>query len=216
MPRHISPSILAADFGNLERDIKLINKSKASWLHCDVMDGVFVPNISFGMPVVQMASKISSKPLDVHLMIVEPEKYIEHFCDFGIDILTVHIEACRHVKQAIRQIKDRGVKAGITLKPNTPVNELKDIITEVDVVLVMSVEPGFGGQVFNEHTYQKIQDLKQMLKSTGSDVLIQVDGGVTFQNARKLFDSGVDILITGTTVFKSGDPVQTVDKLLSV
>ena len=216
MPRHISPSILAADFGNLEREIKLINSSNASWLHCDVMDGVFVPNISFGMPVVEMASRISSKPIDVHLMIVEPEKYIEQFCDFGIDILTFHIEACSHVKNAIEQIKSRGVKAGITLKPNTPVSELKDIITEVDVVLVMSVEPGFGGQVFNEHTYQKIQDLKQLLKSTGSNVLIQVDGGITLRNARQLFDSGVDVLITGTTVFKSDDPVQTIDKLLSV
>ncbi len=216
MSRHISPSILAADFGNLEREIKLINDSGASWLHCDVMDGVFVPNISFGMPIVELASRISKKPLDVHLMIVEPEKYIDQFCDFGIDILTIHIEACRHAQNAIKQIRKHGVKAGITLKPHTSIGALKDIIAEVDIVLVMSVEPGFGGQSFIEHTYQKVKDLRQLIQNSNSNALIQVDGGITLQNARKLFDSGVDILIAGTTVFKSNDPVLTIEKLLTV
>ena len=215
MSRHVSPSILAADFGNLEREIKRINTSKASWLHCDVMDGVFVPNISFGMPVVEMAGRISTKPIDVHLMIVEPEKYIDRFCAFGIDILTVHIEACRYAGIALEKIREHNVKAGITLKPGTPVTELSDIIQEVDVVLVMSVEPGFGGQSFIEHTYQKVKDLKQLIQNSNSKALIQVDGGITLQNAGKLFETGADILITGTTVFKSDDPVQTIEKLLN-
>lgn len=216
MSRHISPSILAADFGNLEKEIGLINVSAASWLHCDVMDGVFVPNISFGIPVVEMASRVSKKPLDVHLMIVEPEKYIDRFCKLGIDICTLHIEACSNTFNAIQQIKKHGVKAGITLKPHTPVEVLKDIIGEVDIVLVMSVEPGFGGQSFIETTYQKVKDLKELIYNTHSKALIQVDGGVTIKNARQLFGSGVDILITGTTVFKSDDPVLTINKLINI
>lgn len=216
MSRYISPSILAADFGNLEKEIKLINNSKASWLHCDVMDGVFVPNISFGVPIVKTASRISSKPLDVHLMIVEPEKYIDIFCKLGIDILTIHIETCRNAINAIDKIKKHGIKAGITLKPGTPVETLKDALPGADLVLVMSVEPGFGGQKFLEQTYQKVKELRQLLQKMNTNVLIQVDGGVDFTNARKLFDVGVNILVTGTTVFHSNDPIDTIDKLLAV
>jgi len=216
MVRHVSPSILAADFGNLERDIRLINESRASWLHCDVMDGVFVPNISFGVPVVQMACKISLKPLDVHLMIIEPEKYIDRFCDLGIDILTIHIEACRNIQSALNQIRNRGVKAGVTLKPGTPVETLKDILAEVDLVLIMSVEPGFGGQQFIDNTYRKVNELRALINNTNSRAMIQVDGGIDFTNALKLYKNGVDILITGTTVFKSENPVETIEKLLNV
>jgi ribulose-phosphate 3-epimerase len=216
MTRHVSPSLLAADFGNLERDIRLINSSKASWLHCDIMDGVFVPNISFGIPVVEMAAKISDKPLDVHLMIIEPENYINTFCDIGIDILTIHIEASRNIFEAIKHIKDRGVKAGVTLKPATSIDTLKDIIGKIDLVLIMSVEPGFGGQQFIEHTYRKITNLKSMIMESNSKALIQVDGGIDFMNAGKLYDAGVDILVAGTTVFKSENPIDTIDKLLQV
>ena len=215
MPRYISPSILAADFGNLEKEIRTINNSNASWLHCDIMDGVFVPNISFGMPVVEMASRTSSKPLDVHLMIIEPDKYIDRFCDYGIDILTIHIEACKQPHHAIHRIRERGVKAGITLKPGTSLSAIEEIVPEVDIILVMSVEPGFGGQAFIEHTYKKVADLRNLLNQSGSNAMIQVDGGITLSNAGKLFEAGADILITGTTVFKSEDPVLTINKLLS-
>jgi len=214
MTRHVSPSLLAADFGNLERDIRLINRSKASWLHCDVMDGIFVPNLSFGFPVVEMARRISEKPLDVHLMISEPEKYIDRFCRIGIDILTLHIEASRHIINAITQIQEHGVKAGVTLKPGTSVELLNDVIAAVDVVLVMSVEPGFGGQQFMEHTYQKVRKLKSMITGSASKALVQVDGGIDFTNARKLYDAGVDILVTGTTVFRSANPAETIERLL--
>ena len=216
MPRYISPSILAADFGNLEKEIRTINNSNASWLHCDIMDGVFVPNISFGMPVVEMASRISGKPLDVHLMIIEPDKYIDRFCDYGIDILTIHIEACKQPHHAIHRIRERGVKAGITLKPGTSLSAIEEIVPEVDIILVMSVEPGFGGQAFIEHTYKKVADLRNLLNQSGSNAMIQVDGGITLSNAGKLFEAGADILITGTTVFKSDDPILTINELLSV
>jgi ribulose-phosphate 3-epimerase len=216
MARYVSPSILAADFGNLEREINLINKSEAGWLHCDVMDGVFVPNISFGIPVVEMAGRISTKPLDVHLMIVEPDKYIDRFCGLGIDILTIHLEVCRHLNRAVAQIKEHGVKAGISLNPHTPVEGLSEIIADVDSVLIMSVNPGFGGQKFIENTYHKVLAVKSMINRSNSRALIQVDGGIDFSNARKLFDHGVDILVTGTTVFHSGDPVKCVHDLLSV
>jgi ribulose-phosphate 3-epimerase len=216
MTRYVSPSILAADFGKLEKEITLINRSKAGWLHCDVMDGVFVPNISFGIPVVEMAGRVSSKPLDVHLMIVEPDKYIDRFCSLGIDILTIHLEACRHLNRAIAQIKEHGVKAGISLNPHTPVEGLSEIISNLDNILIMSVNPGFGGQNFIENTYNKVLAVRAMINQSNSKALIQVDGGIDFSNARKLFDHGVDILVTGTTVFHSDDPVKTVDSLLAV
>jgi ribulose-phosphate 3-epimerase len=216
MSRHVSPSILAADFGNLENAIKLINKSEASWIHCDVMDGVFVPNISFGIPVVEMASRVSEKPLDVHLMIVEPDKYIDRFCETGIDILTIHLEACRHLNRAVAQIREHGVKAGISLNPHTPVEGLSEIISEVDIILIMSVNPGFGGQTFIENTYHKVSAVKSLIQQSNSNALIQVDGGIDFSNARRLFDHGVDVLVTGTTVFHSVDPVKTVHDLLVV
>jgi ribulose-phosphate 3-epimerase len=216
MTRHVSPSILAADFGNLEKEIVRINQSEASWVHCDVMDGVFVPNISFGIPVVEMASRVSSKPLDVHIMIIEPDKYIDRFCELGIDILTVHLEACRHLNRCLAQIKEHGVKAGISLNPHTPVEGLSEVIADVDIVLIMSVNPGFGGQKFIENTYHKVTAVKEMILQSNSKALIQVDGGIDLGNARKLFDHGVDILVTGTTVFRSDDPVSTIHKLLTV
>ncbi len=216
MPRHISPSILAADFGNLERDIRLINRSNASSIHCDIMDGVFVPNISFGIPVVEMAGRISEKPLDVHLMIIEPDKYIDRFCELGIAALTIHLEACRHLNRGIAQIKEKGIKAGVSLNPHTPVEGLSEVLAEIDQVLIMSVNPGFGGQKFIENTYHKVAAVKEMIGKFNSHALIQVDGGVDFSNARKLFDCGVDVLVTGTTVFHSKDPIKTIDDLLSV
>jgi len=214
MTRYVSPSILAANFGNLENEIELINHSNAGWLHCDVMDGVFVPNISFGIPVVEMASRVSSKPLDVHIMIIEPEKYIDRFCSLGIDILTIHLEACRHLNRAIAQIKEHGVKAGISLNPHTPVEGLSEVISEVDIVLVMSVNPGFGGQKFIENTYHKVASVKKMIEQSGSKALIQVDGGIDMSNAGKLYDHGVDILVAGTTIFHSNNPGNTIDELL--
>jgi ribulose-phosphate 3-epimerase len=216
MARYISPSILAADFGNLEGEINLINRSNASWLHCDVMDGVFVPNISFGIPVVEMAGKVSKKPLDVHLMIVEPDKYIDRFCNLGIDILTIHLEACRHLNRAIAQIKEHGVKAGISLNPHTPIEGLSEIIADLDMILIMSVNPGFGGQNFIENTFHKIKAVKSLIQQTNSKALIQVDGGINFSNARKLFDHGADVLVAGTTIFHSEDPAKTIDELLAV
>lgn len=216
MNRHISPSILAADFNNLEKEIDRINSSNADWLHCDVMDGVFVPNISIGLPVVEAVSKISQKPIDVHLMIVEPAKYIDRFCNLGIDILTIHQEACKHLQRGIFQIKENGVKAGVSLSPHTPVTTLTDVIAELDLVLIMSVNPGFGGQKLIENTYRKVDELKNLVEKSNSKALIQVDGGVNINNARQLFDSGVNILVTGTTVFKSDDPAKTINELLSV
>lgn len=216
MSRYISPSILAADFNNLENEITKINNSKAGWIHCDVMDGVFVPNISIGLPVIESLTRIAKKPLDVHLMIVEPEKYINSFCQLGIDILTIHLEACRHLHRAVHQIRENDVKAGISLNPHTPVDMLSEIITELDLVLIMSVNPGFGGQVFIENSYNKIAQLRKLIDNSGSKTMIQVDGGVDLSNARKLFDTGVDILVAGTTVFASPDPSAIVDQLLAV
>lgn len=214
--RFVSPSILAADFNNLGAEVSTINQSKATWLHCDVMDGVYVPNISFGFPIIESVKKISEKPLDVHLMIIEPEKYIERFCRIGIDILTVHIETCKDPGRALDRIKELGVKAGISLNPETPVEALSKIISQVDLVLIMSVSPGFGGQKFDNSTYKRVETIIEMAKSANNSPLIEVDGGVDLTNARKLYDLGVNILVCGTTVFRSPDPVKTIDNLLAV
>lgn len=202
----IAPSLLAADFGNLQHEIEMINDSEADWLHLDIMDGVFVPNLSFGLPVVKAAKKISRKPLDVHLMIVEPEKFLHQFKAAGADILTVHVEACRHLHRTIEEIKELGMKAGVTLNPHTSAESLREIIPFVDMVLVMSVNPGFGGQQFIETSYEKISRIKSMIREAGSPALIEVDGGVDLHNAAKLFAAGVNVLVAGTTIFGNSDP----------
>ncbi len=213
MKRLIAPSILAADLGNLQKDIEMINSSEADWIHLDIMDGVFVPNLSFGFPVVEAVKKHAKKPLDVHLMIVEPERYLERFRDAGAFQLTVHEEACRHLHSIVHEIKRLGMKAGVTLNPHTPVSTLDEIITDLDLVLIMTVNPGFGGQKFIPQSYNKIRKLRQLIASTGSQALIEVDGGVDLQNAGMLFDAGVNVLVAGTTVFESENPVQTISQL---
>ncbi len=212
----VAPSILAADFGNLERDIQMINNSQADWIHVDVMDGMFVPNISFGMPVIKAVKKLAQKPLDVHLMIENPDRYLETFKNVGADILTVHYEACRHLHRTLQAIKKLGMKAGITLNPHTPVNVLYDIIGDADMVLIMSVNPGFGAQKFIEHSYKKISKLKELIVKTGSNAIIEVDGGVTLNNFKKLVQAGVDVLVAGNTVFSSDDPVKTIMELKTI
>jgi ribulose-phosphate 3-epimerase len=216
MSRYVSPSILASDFTNLGSEIEKVNSSNAGWIHCDVMDGVFVPNISFGIPVVEAVSKIARKPLDVHLMIVEPSKYIDRFCEIGIDILTIHQEVSKYLQRSVVQIREHGVKAGVSISPHTPTNVLSEVIADLDIVLVMSVNPGFGGQSFIENTYRRVNEIKEMIVKSDSKALIQVDGGVTLENARKLYDAGVNILITGTTVFKSDNLGSMVDRMLNV
>jgi len=215
MTRFIAPSLLAADFNNLKRDVEMLNSSEANWLHLDIMDGVFVPNISFGLPVVKAIKKISRKPLDVHLMIVEPEKYLEKFCNAGADNLTVHAEACRHLHRTVQEIKELGMRAGVSINPHTPVSSLEEIIPFIDLVLIMSVNPGFGGQKFIETSYEKIRKAKTLIKEAGSSALIEVDGGVDLHNAAKLYDTGVDILVTGTTVFSAPDPAGMIHELLT-
>lgn len=209
----ISPSILTADFTNLASAVEMINNSEADWVHVDVMDGVFVPNITFGMPVIKAVKKISQKPLDVHLMIVEPDRHFTAFRDAGADILTVHYEACIHLHRSIQQIKELGMKAGVVLNPHTPVNVLTDILPDVDMVLLMTVNPGFGGQKFIENSYRKIRELKKMILDVNPDVLIEVDGGVVLSNAQKLAEAGVDVLVAGNTVFSSADPKDTIHRL---
>lgn len=206
----IAPSILAADFGNLARDIEMLNTSQADWIHVDVMDGLFVPNISFGMPVIKAVKKIAKKPLDVHLMIENPDRYLEAFKEAGADILTVHYEACPHLHRTLQAIKALGMKAGVSLNPHTPINVLDDIIHDIDMVLIMTVNPGFGGQKFIEHSYTKISKLKALIVKTGATTLIEVDGGVTLENCKELVEVGTDILVAGNTVFASAKPADTI------
>ncbi|APQ16549.1 ribulose-phosphate 3-epimerase [Maribacter hydrothermalis] len=209
----IAPSLLAADFGNLQRDVEMVNSSEAAYHHIDVMDGVFVPNISYGMPVVKAIQKNATKPLDVHLMIVDPDRYLEEFANLGAHILTVHYEACTHLNRTIQAIKALGMKAGVALNPHTNVILLEDSIQDIDVVLIMSVNPGFGGQSFIENTYDKVRATKALINRKNSSALIEIDGGVTTANAYKLVEAGADILVAGSFVFKSSDPVATIMEL---
>jgi ribulose-phosphate 3-epimerase len=209
----VAPSILAADFAHLHRDIDMLNQSQADWIHVDVMDGHFVPNISFGMPVCETVSKIARKPLDVHLMITQPERYLEAFRKAGAHHITVHYEACTHLHRTLTHIKELGCKAGVALNPHTPVQVLEDIITEADIVLLMSVNPGFGGQQFIPHTYNKISRLKQLIVDNRAPAMIEIDGGVSTDNAAKLMAAGADVLVAGSFVFSSSHPLQTISDL---
>lgn len=209
----VSPSMLAANFVNLEKDIQMINSSKADWLHCDVMDGVFVPNISFGFPVLQSVAKICEKPLDVHLMIVKPERYIEQTAKLGAMMMNVHYEACTHLHRTIQEIHDAGMKAAVTLNPSTPIHSLEDIIGDVEMVLLMSVNPGFGGQKFIENTIEKVKRLRKMIDDNHLSTLIEVDGGVQAETAPRLVKAGVDVLVSGSYVFKAADPLATIESL---
>ena len=213
MKHLVAPSMLSANFKNLQADIELVNNSSADWFHLDIMDGVFVPNISFGLPIIKAIKSIATKPLDVHLMIVQPERYISDFKKAGADILTIHYEASTHLHRSISEIKKEGMQAGVVLNPHTPVHVLEDIILDLDLVLLMSVNPGFGGQRFIQNTYSKISKLKELITSTNSNALIEIDGGVTLDNASKLISTGADVLVAGSTVFGSQDPDLTIQKL---
>lgn len=209
----IAPSILAADFANLKSDIDIVNRSTADWFHLDVMDGVFVPNISFGIPVIRAIKKHTTKPLDVHLMIVDPDRFIKDFKKAGADILTVHYEACTHLHRTLQAIKAEGMKAGVSLNPHTPISLLKEVINDIDVVLIMSVNPGFGGQVFIENTYRKVEELRKLIDDSESKALIEIDGGVNLETGAKLIQSGADALVAGSFVFRSENPENTIEEL---
>ena len=216
MQHLISPSLLSADFGNLQRHIEMINKSEADWFHLDIMDGVFVPNISFGFPVIKYIKKHARKPLDVHLMIIDPDRYIEEFNKAGADILTVHYETCNHLHRTVQNIKSHGMKAGVSLNPHTPVHVLEDIIADIDLVLIMSVNPGFGGQKFIPNALDKIKKLKKLILDKKSNALIEVDGGVDQTNAKLLIDAGCDVLVAGNYIFGSPDQIKTISELRNI
>jgi len=212
----IAPSLLAADFGNMQHDVEMVNKSSADWHHLDIMDGVFVPNISYGMPVVKAIAKHATKPLDVHLMIIYPDRYIRTFAELGAEILSVHYEACTHLHRTLQAIKAEGMKAGVALNPHTNVNVLEDTINDIDLVCMMSVNPGFGGQSFIENTFEKVKALKALIKTKGANTLIEIDGGVTSKNAKELVDAGADVLVAGSFVFKSENPTQIIQELKEI
>jgi ribulose-phosphate 3-epimerase len=212
----VAPSVLSANFGNLEKDIEMINNSQADWFHVDVMDGVFVPNISFGFPVMNVLKKLAKKPLDVHLMIVDPDRYVQAFKDAGAHVLTVHYEACTHLHRSLQNIRSHGMKAGVAINPHTSVNLLEDLINDIDLVCMMSVNPGFGGQKFIENTYDKVRRLKQIIKDRGAKTMIEIDGGVDLNNYKKLIDTGADVLVAGNTVFSSKDPSATISALKKI
>jgi ribulose-phosphate 3-epimerase len=213
MDHLVSPSLLAADFGNLEKDISMVNRSQADWLHLDIMDGVFVPNISFGFPVIESVKKISEKPLDVHLMIIDPDRYLSRFRDAGADILTVQYEACTHLQRTVTEIRELGMKAGVALNPHTPVSMLRNTLSYIDMVLIMTVNPGFGGQKFIMESYNKIMEIREMIDSGGYEILIEVDGGIDSSNAAKLVKAGVNVLVAGNSVFSSADPAEMIYRL---